>query len=76
MHDIRQAVAETGNDDLTLEVLRLFDIYEGKGIPEGFRSLAYTLSYRSHAKTLTVDEVEAVHNAVRDILKRKGYIIR
>ena len=76
MQDIRECVAETGNADLTLETLRLFDVYEGKGIPEGFRSLAYTLSYRSHAKTLTVEEVETVHNNVRDILKRKGYIIR
>ena len=76
MQDIRSAVTETGNSELTLESLRLFDVYEGKGIPEGFRSLAYTLSYRSHARTLTVEEVEAVHNAVRDILKHKGYTIR
>ena len=76
MHDIRNAVSETGNQDLTLETLRLFDVYSGKGIPEGFRSLAYTLSYRSGAKTLTVEEVENVHNSVRDILKRKGYVIR
>ena len=76
MLDIRNAVIETGNQDLTLETIRLFDVYAGKGIPEGFRSLAYTLSYRSDAKTLTVEEVENVHNSVRDILKHKGYIIR
>ncbi len=76
MQDIRKAVAETGNADLTLEGLRLFDLYEGKGIPEGFRSLAYSLSYRSHTKTLTVEEVEAVHNSVREALKNKGYTIR
>ena len=62
--------------DLTLEKLRLFDIYEGSGIPEGFRSLAYTLSYRSDEKTLTDSEVDGVHNEVRENLKRKGYIIR
>ncbi|MBQ9419866.1 MAG: phenylalanine--tRNA ligase subunit beta, partial [Synergistaceae bacterium] len=76
MKDIRDSVAEAANDELTLEKLRLFDIYEGKGIPEGFRSLAYSLSYRSHEKTLKDEEVEKVHNNVREILKRKGYSIR
>ncbi len=75
MKDIRNSVNEAAGD-LALEKLRLFDIYEGKGIPEGFRSLAYSLSYRSHEKTLTVEEVEQVHNKVRDILKLKGYSIR
>ena len=75
MKDIKNSVNESG--DLTLEKLRLFDIYEGpKGIPEGFRSLAYSLSYRSHEKTLKDEEVEAVHHKVRESLKTKGYVIR
>ena len=76
MMDIREAVNEAANDELSLENLRLFDIYEGKGIPEGFRSLAYSLSYRSRTRTLRDEEVEGVHNTVRDALKNKGYIIR
>ena len=76
MNDICESVSEAADDDLTLESLRLFDIYEGKGIPEGFRSLAYTLSYRSRSRTLKDEEVEAVHNKVRESLKHKGYIIR
>ena len=76
MNDIRSSVAEAAGSELTLEKLRLFDIYEGKGIPEGFRSLAYSLSYRSHERTLKDEEVEKVHNNVREILKRKGYSIR
>ncbi len=75
MKDIRECVKDSGSE-ITLESLRLFDIYAGKGIPEGFRSLAYTMSYRSQTKTLTVDEVETLHNGVRESLKRKGYIIR
>ena len=76
MKDIRETVNEASGDELTLENLRLFDIYEGKGIPEGFRSLAYSLSYRSRTRTLKDEEVETVHNNVRENLKRKGYIIR
>ncbi|MBR1486795.1 MAG: phenylalanine--tRNA ligase subunit beta, partial [Synergistaceae bacterium] len=75
MKDIRDSVKEISTE-LKLEKLRLFDIYEGKGIPEGFRSLAYSLSYRSDERTLTVEEVEEVHNKVREVLKQKGYTIR
>ena len=77
-HDIRESVsaaAEAKNLDLNiLESLRLFDVYQGKGIPEGFVSLAYSLAYRLNDRTLKDDEVESLHNAVRDSLDRKGYI--
>lgn len=76
MKDIRDSVRDSAGEGVRLEKLRLFDIYEGQGIPEGFRSLAYTLSYRSSERTLRDDEVDSVHNSVRDTLKRKGYIIR
>ena len=76
MKDISASVSEAAGNELTLEKLRLFDIYEGKGIPEGFRSLAYSLAYRSHDRTLKDEEVEQVHNNVRESLKRKGYVIR
>ncbi len=74
MKDIRECVSSDG--EITLEGLRLFDVYVGKGIPEGFRSLAYSLSYRSHTRTLKDEEVEAIHNNVRESLKQKGYVIR
>ena len=76
MTDIRESVNEAGNDDIQLDGLRLFDVYAGKGIPDGFRSMAYSMSYRSRVKTLTVDEVETLHNGVREAMKRKGYVIR
>ena len=76
MSDIRDCVSESASDDVTLEKLRLFDVYSGKGIPEGFRSLAYSLSYRSDSRTLKDEEVESVHMKVREDLKSKGYVIR
>ena len=76
VNDIRQAVIKAGCDILALENLRLFDIYQGNGIPQGFRSLAYALSYRSHSRTLTDEEVDKVHNNVREILAQNGYVIR
>ncbi|HLD31257.1 MAG TPA: phenylalanine--tRNA ligase subunit beta [Patescibacteria group bacterium] len=38
--------------------VRLFDVYEGKGIEEGKKSLAFRIVYSSEEKTLTLDEVK------------------
>jgi len=46
-----------------LEALRLFDVYEGPGVAEGSRSLAYRLSLRAPDHTLTADEVNAIRDA-------------
>ncbi len=73
--DLRAVVNETAGAGL-LETLRLFDVYEGKGIPEGFRSLAYSLRYRAPDRTLKDEEVEAIHGRVREGMQRKGYRLR
>jgi phenylalanyl-tRNA synthetase beta chain len=39
---------------------RLFDVYEGKGVPEGRKSLAYSLTFQAPDRTLTEAEIEAV----------------
>ena len=49
-----------------LEQAVLFDIYEGKGIAPGRKSLAYTLTYRASDRTLTDDEVNAAHQRIAD----------
>lgn len=54
----------------------LFDIYEGKGIPEGKRSLAFSMAYQRSDRTLLDSEVESVHGDVRDKLATMGYILR
>lgn len=43
-----------------LESLQLFDVYEGKQIPEGKKSVAYSAIYRSADRSLTGDEVQKV----------------
>ncbi|MBR1672528.1 MAG: phenylalanine--tRNA ligase subunit beta [Fretibacterium sp.] len=73
---VREAASAVGVDGNILEAIRLFDVYEGKGIPEGFRSVAYSLSYRAQDRTLKDEEVEAVHVRVRESLPQKGYNIR
>src|SRR6056297_154657 len=56
--------------------IRLFDIYEGKGIPEGYRSLAFSLAYRASDRTLSDEDVDTVHNDFRAQLQKKGYTLR
>jgi phenylalanyl-tRNA synthetase beta chain len=44
-----------------VEKVELFDVYKGKNIPEGKKSLGYRITYRSPERTLTDEEVESIH---------------
>jgi phenylalanyl-tRNA synthetase beta chain len=53
-----------------LETVELFDIFRGKNVPEGQKSLAYAFTYRSQEKTLTDAEVNAGHLKIVEALKQ------
>ena len=60
-----------------LEKVRIFDVYEGKGIPEGMKSLGLRFSYRAADRTLTDSEVSQVHGSiVKRMMERSGARIR
>ncbi|MDD4681147.1 MAG: phenylalanine--tRNA ligase subunit beta, partial [Clostridia bacterium] len=52
-----------------LEEVELFDIYEGSQIPEGYKSMAYALSYRASDRTLKDDEVNKAHEKIIGLLE-------
>jgi phenylalanyl-tRNA synthetase beta chain len=54
-----------------LDKVELFDRYEGKNVPEGQRSLAFSLVYRAIDRTLTDEDVEPVHAKVTKALVDK-----
>ena len=54
-----------------LRSVRLFDIYRGVGIPEGKKSLAFSLELRADDRTLTDADSEGVVNKVLAALKEK-----
>jgi phenylalanyl-tRNA synthetase beta chain len=54
-----------------LENVELFDIFRGKTLPEGQKSLAYAFTYRSVERTLTDVEVNAAHEKLVEHLKRE-----
>jgi len=47
-----------------LENVSVFDVYKGKGISAGMKSLAIRFTYRSPLKTLTDSEVNKVHTRI------------
>ena len=54
-----------------LRDVKLFDVYTGKGIPEGKKSVAFSLTLRSDEGTLTDDHAEEAVRAVLAALKDK-----
>ena len=54
-----------------LRDVRLFDIYRGVGVPEGKKSMAFSLELRADDRTLTDADSEQVVSKVLDALKAK-----
>ena len=60
-----------------IEDVQLFDQYKGKNIPQGKKSLAFRIIYRSPERTLTDGEVEPVHKELVDyVLQQTGGQLR
>lgn len=82
LRDIAVVVKDTiSSDQITREILdragelvedlTLFDVYQGEQIPSGYRSLAYSIVYRSREKTLTDKEINNLHQKVVDSLVKQ-----
>jgi phenylalanyl-tRNA synthetase beta chain len=78
--DVAMFVPETMTHDVVLttvkqakvtnlESVELFDVFHGKGISEGQKSLAYAFTYRAPDKTLTDADVNSAHEKVLEALK-------
>ena len=60
-----------------LRNIRLFDIYRGTGVPEGKKSMAFSLELRADDRTLTDTDSEQVVSKILEALKTKiGAILR
>ncbi len=53
-----------------VEDVVLFDLYRGAGIPEGKKSLAVRVRYRSAERTLTDEEINRLHGRIVEALIR------
>ena len=59
-----------------LESYQLFDIYEGGQIEKGFKSMAYSLVFRAHDKTLGENEISAAMKKIMNGLNGLGIELR
>jgi phenylalanyl-tRNA synthetase beta chain len=59
---LEQAIRQTAGSQL--EDVRCVDVYEGKHVPAGYRSIAIRLRFRAAEKTLSSDEVSLIVDRV------------
>jgi phenylalanyl-tRNA synthetase beta chain len=57
-----------------IEHVQIFDVYRGKGVPEGFKSIAVRIRYRSFERTLAEEEINALHNKIVSNLTEKLHV--
>ncbi|MBQ3123328.1 MAG: phenylalanine--tRNA ligase subunit beta, partial [Firmicutes bacterium] len=58
-----------GLGEALVENVELFDVYRGKQVEEGKKSLAFRITYRDKNKTLTDEDVQKVHGNILVALK-------
>lgn len=71
---IEAMIAQRGGK--ILESYQLFDIYEGSQIKEGFKSIAYSITFRAKDKTLEEAEVSAAMKKILNGLESMGIELR
>ena len=75
MAQIEQAVRES--ERKLLREVSLFDVYEGKNLPEGKKSYAITMTLQDDEKTLNDKQIDAVMNKIiANVTKKTGAVLR
>jgi phenylalanyl-tRNA synthetase beta chain len=69
--------AARGADRKLIEAVGLFDLYEGKGVPEGKKSLAIAVTIQPQERTLTDTEIDEIaQKIVNAVAKATGAVLR
>ncbi|MDD3180075.1 MAG: phenylalanine--tRNA ligase subunit beta [Opitutaceae bacterium] len=76
--DVRRTLAQVAQaaaaGAFTVEQIKVFDVYKGQGLPEGKKSLAFSLAFRSAVRTLTDEEVNAAFTKIKQDIAADGSI--
>jgi phenylalanyl-tRNA synthetase beta chain len=64
--DIINEIKSVGKN--LIKEIKLFDVYEGKQIPSGYLSLAFSIKYQSDDRTLTDEEVDGIQTQIQRVL--------
>jgi phenylalanyl-tRNA synthetase beta chain len=57
-------------DEVTLQDIVIFDIYRGKGVEEGSKSVAVSLILQDFSQTLTDSQIDAIFSRLLDTLTK------
>jgi phenylalanyl-tRNA synthetase beta chain len=69
VHDIETEIFKNGGS--LLNQVTLFDVYEGKNLPENVKSVAFSLQFVPEEKTLTDSEIDATITRVAEAISLK-----
>ncbi|WP_058484882.1 phenylalanine--tRNA ligase subunit beta [Defluviitalea phaphyphila] len=72
--DIEKIIKQRGGK--VLESYKLFDVYKGKQIEEGYKSVAYSITFRASDRTLTEEEVNKTMKKILNGLEGLGAKLR
>ncbi len=72
--DIERAIEAGGGD--YLESCQLFDVYEGSQIKIGFKSMAYSITFRAQDRTLDDETVHVCMNRIMKVLEEMDIVLR
>jgi phenylalanyl-tRNA synthetase beta chain len=69
--------AAQNGDRKLITAVTVFDLYEGKGIEDGKKSIAIAVTLQPRDKTMTDDEIDATgKKIVAEVSKRTGGVLR
>jgi phenylalanyl-tRNA synthetase beta chain len=79
--DVRDALGRmaslAASPSFSVEGVEVFDVYEGKELEHGKKSLAFSLAFRSASRTLTDDEVNAAMQRLQgEIAEKTAFQVR
>ncbi len=66
---IREVIRSVGED--IIQEIELVDVYKGKQVPSGKKSLSFSITYGLGMRTLTDKEIESVHTRIKTALTEK-----
>ena len=76
--EVRRKLARTAQGaaggSFEVEQVAIFDVYQGQGLPEGKKSLAFSLVFRASGRTLTDQEVNAALARIQQEIAGDGAI--
>ena len=72
--EIEEMIAQRGGK--YLESYHLFDLYEGAQIEKGYKSMAYSITFRAKDKTLEESDVASAMKKILNGLESMGIVLR